>query len=272
MSQRVELLPPEAYFRFIEKIAEGNQAFTHAALLRVGKQTHRYYVKSYRGLVKPLFNEISGFLLAAEAGVPQAKEAALIVLPGALLDGIHPNQGFATQPHWICWGTTAIANADGSQLPTANTFFRHDLAAIANDLRAWKDLPSLLAFDEWVANVDRNTGNLVRLSAGDYAVIDHGGILTGPDWVSEVLAPIASYGNKIWSLLRCFQGFPLPISSGAVYASHRFPDAYLAGSQEMLSIGAELLSTGDLKSCHIFLRDRSLSVKQHLKQRLGMLV
>lgn len=272
MTQRVELLPPGAYFRFVENVSEGNQAFTHAALLRVGKQTRRYYIKCYQNAAKPLFNEISGFLLAAEAGLPQADSAALIALPGSLLEQIHPGKGFALQAHWLCWCTTAITSSNGAQLPTATTYFSCDFSAIADDLRTWKDLPALLAFDEWVANVDRNTGNLIRLSAGDYAIIDHGAILTGPDWISEVLAPIASYTNKIWLLLRHFRGIPLPISSGAVHASTKFPDAYTAGSPEMHAIGTELLSDADLSCCDTFLRDRSLSVKQHLQRRLGVLV
>lgn len=272
MTQRIELLPPGAYFRFVETVTEGNQAFTHAALLRFGKQTRRYYIKSYLNAAKPLFNEISGFLLAVEAGLPQANSAALIALPGSLLEKIHPGNGFASQAHQLCWCTTAIVSSNSTQLPNATTYFNCDFSAIADDLRTWKDLPVLLAFDEWVANVDRNTGNLIRLSAGDYAIIDHGAILTGPDWISDMLAPIASYTNKIWSLLRHFRGFPLPVSSAAVHASNKFPDAYLAGSPEMRAIGIELLSGDDLSRCDMFLRDRALNVKRYLQRRLGVLV
>lgn len=272
MTQRIELLPTGAYFRFVEAISEGNQAFTHAALLRVGSQMRRYYIKSYQNAAKPLFNEISGFLMAAEAGLPQADSAALIALPGVLLDKIHPSKGFSLQAHWPCWCTTAITGSDGTHLPTATTYFNCDFSAIADDLRAWKGLPALLAFDEWVANVDRNTGNLIRLSAGDYAIIDHGAILTGPEWISEMLAPIASYTNKIWFLLRHFNGITLPVSSSAVHTSTRFPDAYTAGSPEMRAIGTELLSGAELICCDAFLRDRSLNVRRYLQQRLGVLV
>ena len=272
MTRRVELFPSEAYFRFLETVAEGNQAFTHAALIRVGIQTRRYYIKCYQHAAKPLFNEISGFLLAAEAGVPQADSAALIALPGQFMEKIYPSKGFSTQQHWLCWCTSAVASANATHRPSATTYFNCDFSAIADDLRIWKELPLLLAFDEWVANIDRNTGNLIRLSAGDYAVIDHGAILTGPDWIGDLLAPIASYTNKIWSLLRHFKGIPLPISSGAVHASGRFQNAYQASSPEMWAIGSELLSPDDLNNCVKFLSVRSHDITQYLQSRLGVLV
>ena len=272
MTQRIGLLPPGTYLRFAGTVAEGNQASTHAALLKVGKQIRRYYIKCYGDAVKPLFNEIAGFLLAAEVGLPQAESAVLMALPGELLDKHHPGKGFNSQAHWLCWCTTAIMGGNGFRLPTAHTYFNDNLLAAADDLRAWKALPGLLAFDEWVANVDRNTGNLIRLSAGDYAIIDHGAILTGPDWAGDMLAPVASYTNKIWLLLCHCRGFTLPVSSGAMHACTTFTDAYLTASPEMRAFGSELLNSDDLSSCDIFLRERSINVKRYLQRRLGVLI
>ena len=272
MSQRIDLLPTTAYFRFLDTVSEGRQADTHAALLRINNRAQRYYVKCYGPHAKPLFNEIAGFLLADAAALPQAKSAALITLPGDFLNRLHPGRGFDTAAHWLCWATTAITHADGSRAPSATTHFNGHLASIADDLKQWKHLPGLLAFDEWVANIDRNTGNLLRLSASDYAVIDHGAILTGPDWISDLLAPIASYTNKLWMLLRSARGMPLPISNGAVHAARRFTDAYLQCAPEIRAFGNELLLADDLSTCDTFFKDRSLATPRYLKTRLGVLV
>ena len=272
MSQRVDLLPPTAYFRFAGVMSEGRQACTHAALLRIGVRTERYYIKCYGPLAKPLFNEMAGYLLAASSGLPQATRAALIALPGSHLDSIHPGMGFAAEAHWLCWATTAIAASDGAQRPSATTHFNGQLSLIAGDLKIWKGLPALLAFDEWVANVDRNTGNLLRLAAGEYAVIDHGAILTGPDWVSDLLAPVASYANKLWWLLRSQRGMPLPLSNQAVHAARGFMDAYLQGAPEMKALGLALIEETDYAACDAFLRARSMSTQRHLQSRLGVLI
>lgn len=272
MSQRIALLPASAYFRYADVMREGRQALTHAALLRLDGGTQRYYVKCYGNAAKPLFNEIAGFLLGGAIKLPLAQEAALIALPGTHLDRIHPGRGLADQAHWLCWATRAIAASDGRRLPSATTHFNGHLSAIADDLRAWKHLPNLLAFDEWVANIDQNTGNLIRLAKSDYAIIDHGGILTGPDWVESLLAPVASYVNKLWSLLRSHRGLPLPTSNAALHAAQGFVNAYLESGPEMRAFATELLAPGDVQAADVFLRDRSLTIKNYLQRRLGVLL
>lgn len=49
-----------------------------------------------------------------------------------------------------------------------------DAAHWAPQLAAWKYLPDACAFDGWIANDDRNQGNLLTNGLGDFWLIDHG--------------------------------------------------------------------------------------------------
>lgn len=40
---------------------------------------------------------------------------------------------------------------------------------------------AIAAFDEWLANVDRNAGNILKLSSNVYSIIDHGRIFGNLD-------------------------------------------------------------------------------------------
>lgn len=272
MTSRIALLSPSAYVRPLVRPMEGQQGATHGALLQINGKVQRYFIKCYGHHTKPLFNEIAGFVLASYTALPQPQHAALIALPGALLHSIFPMHDFASAQHWACWATRAITGQDESIQPTATTYFSQNIRAIVHDLQRWKQLPLLLAFDEWAANVDRNTGNLVRVAEGKYALIDHGSILTGPDWTAELLAPAASYANKLWSLLRSTRGFPLDISSGSALAAKSFVDAYLEARDEINMLGHELIDAADLTAGDHFLRQRSLDVGKYLTHRTGVLV
>ena len=65
------------------------------------------------------------------------------------------------------------------------------------EIAKWNDLGRLYAFDSWVANVDRNTGNLLFGGDNEYWIIDHGHCFTGPEWQPNKLDPSVEYLNKL---------------------------------------------------------------------------
>tara|TARA_R110002051_G_scaffold57104_11_gene105907 strand:+ start:3199 stop:3708 length:510 start_codon:yes stop_codon:yes gene_type:complete len=73
-------------------------------------------------------------------------------------------------------------------------------------LAVWKRLGELYAFDTWVANTDRNLGNLLyggNASNGEPEIwlIDHGRSFTGESWGPSDLVPERLYQNllKVWA-------------------------------------------------------------------------
>lgn len=64
-------------------------------------------------------------------------------------------------------------------------------------LTSWPGCGEAVAFDTWVANVDRNAGNLLYGQNGMHILIDHGRCLTGPKWVVSDLAPASAYENRL---------------------------------------------------------------------------
>ncbi|MFX8778142.1 hypothetical protein ABTM50_19825, partial [Acinetobacter baumannii] len=49
-----------------------------------------------------------------------------------------------------------------------------------------KNIPQIIAFDDFIANDDRNIGNLVITGNGNMGVIDHGEILGRIDWIKNL--------------------------------------------------------------------------------------
>jgi len=47
----------------------------------------------------------------------------------------------------------------------------------------WKQIHDAAVFDDWIANIDRNQGNLLVGGEDDFAIIDHGRALGAPDSV-----------------------------------------------------------------------------------------
>ena len=65
-------------------------------------------------------------------------------------------------------------------------------------LGSWSNFKSLVAFDDWVGNIDRNIGNLIFIKKDDIGVIDHGQLFGVIDWQHEEIDPNINCRN--WML------------------------------------------------------------------------
>ena len=69
---------------------------------------------------------------------------------------------------------------------------------VVEDLvRTWTGWADALAFDDLIANRDRNAGNLLVGAPGEVWLIDHGKAFTGPAWRPEHLDPTVVTRNDI---------------------------------------------------------------------------
>jgi len=70
-------------------------------------------------------------------------------------------------------------------------------AALAALFTAWHGWVPCMAFDEWLANGDRNPGNILFGGPGDIWLIDHSHCFTGPNWHASQLVPQGVWRNVI---------------------------------------------------------------------------
>jgi len=99
----------------------------------------------------------------------------------------------------LCVATRDLGGSSFTQLLTTD-----DDAAI-HLLQQWPELGKVAAFDEWTANPDRNTGNLIY-AAQSLHIIDHADAFGGRGRYLYPLAELTAqaFTNKLGELLNCF--------------------------------------------------------------------
>ncbi len=139
-----------------------------------------------------LCNELVAHCLAREVGLP---------IPDCYLGLVRPG---------ILDVTKAPTTTDASRLvfvsvdvKVPNVTFRWQglgaagRPALLAEITKWGDLGHLYAYDSWIANVDRHTGNLLFGGNSEFWLIDHGHCFTGPDWQADQLDPDIEYPNRL---------------------------------------------------------------------------
>lgn len=116
--------------------------------------------------------ELLGALLAQALGLPTPQPYVLRLRPG-VLSGSRFMQGAAAGTPLLCVATHDLGGRAFAQLLTEQSDFAKKL------LRQWHALLPAAAFDEWIANLDRNFGNILYV-ARELWLIDHADAFGGP--------------------------------------------------------------------------------------------
>ncbi|MCX7175322.1 MAG: hypothetical protein NT159_15650 [Proteobacteria bacterium] len=236
----IELLDPEQYVTALEPVAFGRDSYTHLALINFEGKTRRWYVKFITDRndsdgslpVRGLINEIVGYTLAHHAGLPQS-QSALIRVTHSVLRSMHKDLGTAlVSGDNACFASLEAHDPSKRNTGMVKLLYRNS-ADIQKKLLGWTDLPAVMAFDTWVANVDRNTGNLIQVRPGQFAVIDHGRILTGPHWEAADLKSDDDYANRLMDILFDPTKLPLPVKSAILHSARRFLEVYKRAEPEL---------------------------------------
>lgn len=267
----IELLQASAYGSFLEHVEGGIDASTHRALIAFNAQATltEVHAKIYwkgrtpRGLV----NEVIGHILATAAGLPVAPRAAVLLCSTATLALHYPDTDWShagdTYPLWC---VETIQGTSPAQLYRAG-----GLDVIHKDLMRWPEAAGALAFDTWVANVDRHLGNLIRTGKSRYALIDHGRVCTGPAWDHSSLDPDGDFANPLAELL--WSRSPLPVGHhvDVCLACDSFAAALAACTIPLDGWLTQLLETDEQASVEAFLHARAGSVGGKMRTAFGML-
>lgn len=275
----LNLLDEASYLQYLEPPSEqGVCDCTHIAKLRVEGKEVRAYVKAFSDLIpstgranRSLPNEVIGYLFAEYFGLPVPQTAGLVALEAKHLPERPPwLHHDAVVPAW--WtgeigGKSLRAHIIHGRLP--HSALAPSLSILRTEMLACATVPSIIAFDEWIANEDRHPGNLMRLGIGNYCLIDHGHVLTGCQWVATDLKP----GLQPKSALMNFLGaevrklpFGHAIQAAFEAQSEKFEQALTAASQWL----DDLLDAPDRKSVEHFLRARAAPATG--AQRRGLMI
>lgn len=276
----VETLGPEAYQGYLEPVGEGNDARTHKALVRFNNEAYGSdcYVKAYCASLAPkgLVNELIGYALAKHGGFDVPRRAAVLLLDSdqALAFGSGFNAPTTVSGHVLAWCVESLDR------PTPKTVFQlspqdvSGLPSLQADLQKWRDLPSAVSFDSWLSNDDRNPGNLVRLSAGRYALIDHGRVCSGNAWQSPLdkaeMGRINLLALWAWSA-GAMQFVPRDQQLPLITSFDRHGEALEKAASDIDYWLGELVDPVEKADAEAFLDERVSTVREHLSQTFGML-
>lgn len=274
----IPLLDHKCYGGFVKKASDGQLSlcFEGYLLLREGRR-RAYFKTDPAGYA--MLNEEIGYVLARSAKLPQP-QAAKIWVNGAILHGIDASKWPDPGRHGLCWVTHEAKDRLGKPAPTVKAKLKIGdgvlSTAIMESLRKvflkFKLLGRLIAFDAWVANVDRNVGNVLLVSADSFTIIDHGQVLGGWQWPPAMHdAPETYVPTKI--LDGIFHPpettLSLPAKNAIVKECEQFDQAY-NGALPWLSSTLSSSRGPAFHKANTFLQARATGIQIQMRQRTGL--
>lgn len=235
---------------------------TYRGIVETKAERLTAYVKFCPG--KELANELFASVLARMSGL-QVPRAFLVKVTAA--EYSHSNYLKAhALTEALAFATEAIAGDTVLRRVNFNC-----TAASALFFQKWKEWADTASFDDWVANSDRNLGNLLIGKAGEVWLIDHGRAFMGEAWTATSLDPTVLTLNKlcIWAnsalgLSEKFVAHAQSVKASKVFAGVNC-DIALATSR-----ADTLLSTGDHVALSAFVMSRAKSVHDRIGKLLGV--
>lgn len=222
-----------SYTAPLRAVSGGVRAKTHLAQVMVEGRSETAYVKSFAaGSDQLLFNEVVGGWLALASGIG-APAGGLLWVPEDALQTVFPCMTFsATNGMVASYACAPVGNGYGMAALGLYETVEQAVAAdqllnvVLRHLLGWPAFAACVAFDEWVANVDRHLNNLLLAAGGRLVPIDHSDCFGGLDPLDhDFRGPHAWYLNKLLDLVFPQADLlPLPIKAGLIKTAERWPD------------------------------------------------
>lgn len=270
MEDKVKVLSSNKYIAPLSYAPDGQMGATHLANVKwIDNKPGRFFVKVYpdehnKGLV----NEITGYLIAHACGLPQPSKVAVIKVPKQVIT-THFKGNFTFNGDYILgWATEETGTTPNTHLNVGDMI---KFNKCLEDLKRWDKLPKLLAFDNWVANQDRNTGNITIKSKNDFYLIDHGNVPVSEKWKNSDLSISDDYVNKLLKALFS-DNYPLPISASMLNASKEHNVAFNNAISELTKWWGVLLDDPSKQHLEKFIEERSINSTVTIKNLTGLLV
>ena len=222
---------------------------------------HKAYIKVIAS--KQLVNELVATTIGRALNLPIPPGYLLRARPEDLPDSQKLQQHGAEA---LIFGSRAVNH------PALARRFQGDPQGVDAWLRGnFKRWDEAVIFDDWIANVDRNLGNLLVGGADQVWLIDHGHCFTGPDWQADQLQAAHAYVNQMANIYVPSLTLPqrVALKDKASAMSQLFA-AVNPGLAMASSFAASLLSPDDLDALSRFLRDRVPHIVNIISNRVGI--
>lgn len=275
----VKVLGESAYGTALAIAPDGVMgSFNHLASVAFDEgQMDRAFVKTYDPATKGIINEITGLFLAEALGLPTPKKAAILLLTDDFIRknllSTYPKPLVPTTIPFLA--TSEISGGTPKQYYfSAHGKMREILQNVMRiELKEWSQFPLCVAFDEWLAHSDRNTGNLIRLQKNEFALIDHGELLTGQAWTADSLNNDHQHEPNL-KLFTFIHGDP-PYSpddcSKVLVATDRLGAAFEAAEVALNAWWGVMMTAGEVAAVTNFVGFRAQQSKQRVAKTLRML-
>ncbi len=236
-----------------------NEAFIGFVDVPVGRV--RAYIKVLPG--KQLANELLATTLGRGLGLPIPEGYLVRVRPSDLPESILLASHGAE--------ALAFASREISSPDLKRRVIDEGSTVIGALLTSWSDWTSAMTFDEWVANQDRHSGNILFGGPGDIWLIDHSHCFTGPNWnVADLKA------DGIWKNLIADNRVPTLTLPERLEAKKRVAAIISAlgtidcGSALTSSLADTFLISEDAGALRTFVASRVSYLYNILSDRLGI--
>ena len=217
----IALLSPEHYLGPLRKWS-GGVHFTHLARVDFAGESGTAFVKIFPPGTGGVIGEALGYLACEHLDTPRPPHVAVIKIPVSALTGLGaPKWISECSEHVWAWCCEQIQGKTFAQYYR----FKSQQDSAYTDLLRTGSGAAIAAADEILANCDRNSGSLIRLHTGRWAVIDHGECLGSHCWpVSGPYDPGRSFLLKLTEDLMIADQ-RRTVQSRAIDAAHRLSEA-----------------------------------------------
>lgn len=204
---------------------------------------------------RELANELMAAAIALTIGLPVPTPYVAATSPGSLPS----NKGPVIQGQQL---TFASVDANTPSLKQVLLYRGlHNFPALIQELLNWPHVGLLYSFDSFVANVDRNLGNLLFGGANRVWAIDHGQCFSGPNWSPADLHPDKIFADKLKGWLTP----EIPLASRPAKAAAAGVMTARLDNQDLQELGrlsgvAEILAPADFQALIAFLEARKIHV------------
>ena len=184
----IQYLPSDMYIEYLRGATDGVSGATHLASVKWNDGIERdSWVKIYaENKPRGLINEMIGYLLGKSLNLPIPPKAGFLQIENKVL---HPNLVSLLSPvdqyrgFTFAWVSEDV-QGDNLRIEIENNPSSMNVLIeyFSSCMKDWSELPSLIAFDDWILNSDRNLGNSIHLPDKTFCLIDHGECLKGGSW------------------------------------------------------------------------------------------
>lgn len=287
----LKVLSEDAYQATLAEIDLGQIGATKkASVLWDDGIPRKSYVKVYQPdeRCRKLCNEALGFIIGKSLGLLQPDQAALMPIPSFVKPEFDSVADIYTNHQVWAWVTTECGDSLKAQFRIKSNPQDHEkqknnefLYECLNFLAKKEGLSPIIAFDDFIANDDRNIGNLVITLEGHVGVIDHGEVLGRIDWLLCLphLLDNEYFNNTLLNIVSSYSPNQFQIRGASVQAYNEHSNAFENSKKDLeywLRVLLQLSNKDDSyqEKCLIrllsYLSARSVVPAESFAQRIGL--